>query len=267
MCRSFSTFSFRVLAAALALAVPSAAGAAKGPQSFRGEYTLSYLGLSVATAKFSSRYDGDDYSIDGNVASAGIAQIFDDTTGTMRASGHFAGGRIQPRAFRADYKYGKKTSMIDIRFADGKVVSTKIMPKPKKHNKKWVPVDIGDLSGVTDPIAATVIHADSLDKVCGRTVKLYDGEMRADLRLDYVSSGTISVKGYEGATVICKLSFEPVAGYHKGKRSLEYLRKKSRIMVTFAPLGQTGVYAPVYATVGTEIGTITVSAQRFEATD
>ena len=32
-------------------------------------------------------------------------------------------------------------------------------------------------------------------------------------------------------------------------------------MVTFAPLGQTGVYAPIHATVGTQIGTITVRAR------
>ena len=33
------------------------------------------------------------------------------------------------------------------------------------------------------------------------------------------------------------------------------------MMVTFAPLGQTGVYAPIHATVGTQIGTMTVSAR------
>ncbi len=36
-------------------------------------------------------------------------------------------------------------------------------------------------------------------------------------------------------------------------------------MVTFAPLGKTGVYAPIHATIGTQIGTITVRARRFEA--
>ena len=34
-------------------------------------------------------------------------------------------------------------------------------------------------------------------------------------------------------------------------------------MVTFAPLGQTGVYAPIHATVGTQIGTVTISARAF----
>ena len=36
-------------------------------------------------------------------------------------------------------------------------------------------------------------------------------------------------------------------------------------MVKFAQLGQTGVYAPIHATVGTKIGTFTIRARRFEA--
>ena len=118
---------------------------------------------------------------------------------------------------------------------------------------------------VLDPMAATVIHADSLDQVSGRKVKFYDGEMRADLTLTYVSKGTISVPGYKGDTVTCQMGFEPVAGYRKGRKALNYLKNKSRMMVTFAPLGQTGVYAPIHATVGTQIGTLTISAGRFEA--
>ncbi|RWP73942.1 MAG: DUF3108 domain-containing protein, partial [Mesorhizobium sp.] len=99
------------------------------------------------------------------------------------------------------------------------------------------------------------------------TVKLYDGEMRADLTLTYDSKGSTSVRGYKGDTVTCRMGFEPVAGYRKNRKALNYLKKRSRIMVTFAPLGQTGVYAPIHATVTTKIGTLTVSAERFEATE
>ena len=118
-----------------------------------------------------------------------------------------------------------------------------------------------------DPIAATIIRAESLDKVCGRTVKMYDGELRADLKLTEVSRREMSIKGFKGQTVTCHMGFAPVSGYRSDKKALTFLRDRSRIMVTFAPVGETGVYAPVYATVSTEIGTITVRARRFEATD
>jgi Protein of unknown function (DUF3108) len=253
-------------AALLAVAVPATSFAAAAPQSFKGEYTVSYLGLSIARATFSSRYEGDSYAINGTVSAAGLGRLFDDTKGTISSKGSISGRQMQPQAFRADYTSGKKASVVDIRFAGGAVASTQVIPAPGPRNPKtWVPVGVGDLKSVLDPMAATVIHADSLDKVCGRTVKFYDGEMRADLTLTYVSKGSISVKGYKGDTVTCRMRFEPVAGYRKGRKALDYLKNKSRMLVTFAPLGQSGVYAPIHATVGTQIGPLTISAGRFEA--
>ncbi|TIO88432.1 MAG: DUF3108 domain-containing protein, partial [Mesorhizobium sp.] len=70
-----------------------------------------------------------------------------------------------------------------------------------------------------------------------------------------------------GDTVTCKMGFEPVAGYRKGRKALDFLKNKSRMMVTFAPVGQSGVYAPIRATVGTQIGPLTISARRFEAAE
>jgi hypothetical protein len=249
---------------AFAVTLPSIASAA---QSFRGDYTLSFLGLSVAKASFTSRYQGTSYAIEGNVASAGLARLFDDTRGTLHATGRLAKGQMEPRAFRADYVYGDKQSMVEISFAGNRVSTTKVLPPPNKPGDDWVPIGVRDLVGVADPIAATVIRADSPEKVCGRTVKMYDGEMRANLRLTYASTGSISVPGYEGATVTCQMKFEPVSGYPRGKRGLQFVRDRSRIMVTFAPLGQTGVYALIHATVGTPIGPLTVNARRFEATE
>jgi hypothetical protein len=225
---------------------------------------VSFLGLPIARAAFQSRYDGASYRIDGSVASAGLAQIFDDTRGTIAASGRLAANGLQPRTFRADYTSGKKASLVDIRFTNGTVSSTRVVPPPKKRGKDWIALNAADLKSAIDPIAATVVRAPGLDHVCGRTVKMYDGEMRADLKLSFVSRDSISVEGYEGPTVTCRMGFEPVSGYRKGKRALDYLKNRSRIMVTFAPLGQSGVYAPIHATVGTEIGTITVRARRFE---
>ncbi|RUT82599.1 DUF3108 domain-containing protein, partial [Mesorhizobium sp. M7A.T.Ca.US.000.02.2.1] len=52
------------LVAMLAIALPSAASAAS-PQSFKGEYTVSFLGLSIAKSTFSSRYENGAYAIQG----------------------------------------------------------------------------------------------------------------------------------------------------------------------------------------------------------
>lgn len=231
---------------------------------FRGEYTLSYLGLTVARIDLDSRMEGDAYSIVGKVSSAGLGAFFYDTNGTLAATGRVK-DRIEAESFRADYRYNDKPTLVDIRFANGNVVKVINDPPLKKRGKNWVPIKPEDLKSTLDPIAATLVRADRLEDVCKGGARMFDGELRADLTLSPIKTGTMSVKGFDGPTATCRIKFTPAAGYRKGRRSLEYLSTKSRISVTFAQIGQTGVYAPIHATIGTQIGTITVSARRFEA--
>jgi hypothetical protein len=254
----------RTLACLLAVSLGTPTIAAE-PTLYRGEYSLSFLGLTLARANFDSRIDEQSYAIEGSVASAGLGAIFDDTKGTISAAGKFSGKETRPESFRADYVSGKKASVVDIRFSDGNVTKVTNVPPLKKRGKDWLPLGPDDLLAVADPIAATLVQAKSLAEVCNGTIKMFDSELRADLSLTYVSKGKASVQGYQGDTVTCRMNFKPVSGYRKSKRALDYLKNQSRIMVAFAPLGKTGIYAPIHATVGTQIGTITVTARRFEA--
>jgi len=249
-----------VAAAVAVLAVPAAADA----PAYRAEFALSFLGITVARVDFDSHVDGDGYAVKGQVASAGLGAFFYDTHGTLTASGRF-GDRVEAQAFRAEYSYNDKPTLVDIGFSDGNVVKVVNDPPLKKRGKDWVPIRAPDLKSVVDPVAATMIKADRLEDVCKGGARMFDGELRADLKLSFVKMGTMSVRGFDGPTVTCGLKFTPAAGYRKGRRSLQYLSTKSRIVVTFAQIGETGVYAPIYATIGTQIGTITVRARRFEA--
>ena len=114
-------------------------------------------------------------------------------------------------------------------------------------------------------MAALLIPADGPGGVCDRTVRLFDGELRADLKLTFVAAGRAPAGAQEGQTVTCRLGFHPVAGYRKDKRALKFLKSRSRMSVVFAEVGKTGIYAPVHATIGTEIGTITMRVRRVEA--
>jgi hypothetical protein len=255
---------FQAFLIALVVTVP--APRKEGLQSFTGDYSVTFLGIPVARSTFNSTFDGNSFSVKGVLSAAGLAQIFDDTQGSVSAAGRFAGDRTQPTAFRVDYTEGKKSKMTAIRFKGGAVAKTENVPPLKKRGKSWVPLKDAHLQAVTDPLSATLVRADSLSEVCGRTIKIYDGELRFDLTLSHESTGTMAIDGWEGETVTCGVRFVPVAGYRKGRKALDYLKNRSRMTITFAPLGTTGVYGPVRATVGTQIGTITVQAQRFEAT-
>lgn len=256
----------KLVLAGLAAILPGAAATAQAG-AFKSEYSLTILGLTVARSSFSSTFEEDRFSIRGSIASAGLARIFDSTTGTIATSGRFSGGKARPENFASDYVSGKKAQRTEIGFSGGNVTSTVNVPPLKKRGDDWVPVKPADLRAVTDPISATLVRAKEPGSICERRIKVFDGEMRADLVLSYSSTEPVSIAGYEGKAVFCSARFVPVAGYRKGHRSIEYLRNRSRIAIAFAPVCTTGIYAPIYATVGTQIGTVTIRARRFEPVD
>ncbi|MBX3597899.1 MAG: DUF3108 domain-containing protein [Rhizobiaceae bacterium] len=251
--RKFSKVSAAFLTTLL---LPSVAGAA---ETFSGEYTVSYLGLPIARSIFTSRIEGERIRISGTVSSAGIAKIFDSTTGSSSFSGNISQQGVVPASFTTSYKSGKKSQRTSITFVDGNVAKTVNVP-PTKKRRRWVPLRSGDLRAVSDPISATLIRTKSQRHVCNRTIKIYDGEMRANIVLRHMSVG--KVPGYNDEAVTCSAKFVPVSGYRPDSSSLAYLKNRSEITISFAPLGQTGIYAPVHATVGTKIGTVTVTARR-----
>lgn len=227
-------------------------------QSFVSDYSVSLMGLTVATARFESSFDAGRFRIEGRLASAGVARLFDRTTGTTLTEGTIAGdGSVRPRSYSADYVSGRKRQKTTVTFSGGAVSQTRNDPPPRSARRPdWVAVSQADLRAVMDPLSSTLVAAASPAEVCTRTIRMFDGEMRADIRLSPAARG-----GRDG-TVTCNARFVPVSGYREGRRQIDYMKNRSRIAITFAQLGETGIYAPVDATVGTQIGTLRVRAVR-----
>ncbi len=240
-----------------AFAAPSLAA----PQKFVGEYSVTFLGLTVARSSFVSTIDGDSYVISGTVRSAGVGKLVDSVDGSSEISGSFSGKSTRSRKFWTRYRSGKKNQLTSNAFAGGVVTSTVNEP-PLKQRPDKVPLKPEHLRAVTDPISAALIKADSLADVCARTLQIYDGELRADVSLSGGKVGPIS--GYGGDGVTCSAKFRPIAGYRTGNYAMQYMRNRAKISISFAPLGETGVYAPVRATVSTTLGTVTLIGRRVQ---
>ncbi|MGI6856364.1 DUF3108 domain-containing protein [Mesorhizobium sp. 1B3] len=243
---------------------PVDAAVSDAPQSFSADYAVSIFGLTVARSRFTSHISDRGFQLEGSISSAGIATFFDDTKATTAASGRFRRDATVPDAYSVSYTYGKKAKKTTLDFARGNVAKVTNVPPLEKRGADWVPVTAKDLVAVTDPISAVLVRAPSLDQVCRRTIKVFDGEIRADLKLSPVGTGPVDLGAYRGDAAVCSGRFVPIAGYRPGNKSIRYLKDRSQIRITFAQLGQTGVYAPVHATVSTRIGTVTFRARRLE---
>lgn len=122
----------------------------------------------------------------------------------------------------------------------------------------------GDLLNVSDPLSALMIPAKDARSVCDRSLSVFDGQTRVEIKLAFNGTESFTTGGFTGESVICSAKFIPVSGYQKGKKSIDYLANKSRITISFAALGNSGIYAPVVARIGTRIGTLKIAATRFE---
>lgn len=234
-------------------------------ETIRSDYSVSLYGLTLARMHFKNTITANGFDVTGSLSSAGIGAIFDDTDGTVSSKGAFSGSAAQPVAYRTDYTSGSKAKMTAVAFSGGNVVSAVNNPPVKTKRKSWVPVRPGDLVGVADPLSAMLVRTGDAKQVCGRTFHIFDGAMRADLKLSYAATKDIAIDGYRGPAVVCNAMLQPISGYRKNFKSLQYLKNSSGITISFAPVGKSGVYAPVAAAIGTEIGTINVRASRFEA--
>src|SRR5690606_11538309 len=138
--------------------------------------------LPVAKARFDSTFTADGFAIEGTMSSSGIARIFDRTTGTSKVEGAIRRGGVEPRAFSSSYRTGRKHSVTTISYTRGRVARYANTPEPRR-DENWVEVSGEHLAAALDPLSSTLVKTTEHAKVCGLTVRFFDGELRADLHL------------------------------------------------------------------------------------
>lgn len=252
---------FRGLVAQTAACVALLTSSASA-EPFKSAFSISIWGLPLAELKFDTVIDSKSFSMQGSLVSSALADIVEPIRGTAASSGAMGKTGAIPKTYVLKYTYGKKSKRTSIDLGQGNVLAYENVP-PLKKREPWIDVTPEQLIGTFDPISGFIIKANSLDEVCGRTISVFDGEVRADLRLNGGIKGVFSTKGYSGPAITCNLQVDPISGYRKGKKQIEYLRNSKNMSLTFAPVGDTGTYAPVRARIGTQIGTVSVNATRF----
>ncbi|WP_246752935.1 DUF3108 domain-containing protein [Sinorhizobium sp. BG8] len=224
------------------------------------DYSIRLAGLPVAVATFRSEFSGSRYSIHGRMSSAGLADILSSTRGTTSVSGTIARDKLRAQTYSVVYQSGKRGRKIDVTFDNGNVVSAQMQPQ-RRRTKNWVPVTKSDMRSVLDPISGLIIPAGT--RVCPKTLPIFDGESRMDIKLVAKGTRSFSTKGFEGEVIVCGIRFVPKSGYRKGRLDVEYLRQLKTMEIWFAKADTANVYAPVFVRIPTKYGPVTVSATRF----
>ncbi|WP_028737082.1 DUF3108 domain-containing protein [Ciceribacter selenitireducens] len=252
----------RFLNLVCSLLVFAVAPAAAESVRYRTDYRVTLGALPIARASFVTEVNQKNYTITGSFNSSAIVNVITKISARTDISGTLTGDRMQADRYTLVYQSGKKKQTYDVRYSAGDVTETIVHPEPKRRPRNWIAVGPEDLKSVLDPISGLIIPEG--EAACPRTLPIYDGESRMDLVLTPKGRKSFTIDDVENEAIVCSIRYVPKSGFRKGRKDIEYLRKAEGMEIWFAKTGTLKVYAPVYARVPTQMGTIYVSAVGFD---
>ncbi len=235
----------------------------------QAKYTIKYLGLSVGKMKNSLRVDDTKYSLVGSMQTNAVVAIVANTKAQFSASGSLINGKPVPRSQKINYRQQKKSGFIKIGFSNGDVVDRSAKPKVK-YKKGAVKLQDSHFKKVIDPISALVFpvasgQAGNGRSICNRTLPIFDGKNRMNLKFSYKSKAVRSADGFKGEVFTCAIRYQPIAGMRMGGKSTKFMKANRELEISLARVGQTNVYALFSFKVKTRRGTASGKAYTFKS--
>jgi hypothetical protein len=233
-----------------------------------GRYTASLAGVTIGKGAWIIDIADDHYTAAASGMTTGLLRVFASGEGTGASSGYIINGNLLPSSYAASLTADKKTEELRIVISAGNVKEYSVDPPTPPHPDR-IPLAEAHRRGVTDPMTATLMRVlGSGDLVspeaCARTLPIFDGRMRYDLRLAFKRFETVKAeKGYEGQVAVCAVYFTPIAGYIPDRPAIKYLIAQRDMEVWLAPIAGTRVVVPYRMVIPTPIGTGILEATQF----
>jgi len=160
-------------------------------------------------------------------------------------------GALFPRTY--EHSGGRRGRVVRAAFSAADVVTTTDPPGMGMGNPAASPEQ---KRGVVDQLTAIAAMATAADP-CARNVAVYmDGRSRFDFVVSAGGRTNVTLRGYRGEVLRCRVRFNPIAGFSDPQTPAE-------LTFLFAPTSE-GVYAPVRIQMPTnDVGVVTLEAKSF----
>lgn len=267
-----------VLALAGLLAPALAAPAAAAETRVKARYAITMAGFDIGTATMQSGIDRSNYDMNLSVRMSGLVKFFTGGRAAATSRGAYDDAKVTPAAYAINTRANDKGQVVRFALTGGSVRQLSVEP-PQKPSKNLVPVTDADKRGVVDPLSAVMMpvpgSADLLSEAaCERTLPVFDGRQRYDVRLRYDRMETAkpdasenadpSAKGgYDGKLVVCKASYKAIAGYRPDKDNVKFMEANKDMEVWLAPVAGTRALLPWKISVRTQYGVAMITATSF----
>jgi hypothetical protein len=253
-----------VLAAAICVAGSSIAA---DDTTFTASYNISIGGLTIGRVEAKARFGDKSYVTAINGSTWGISRFVSDARALLAGSGRISGSKVTPGSYNLDTAEGDFETQVRMAMRGGSVVSVDAWPGLVEASDR-VPITSRDRNNVLDPVGAFVVALDGKglpdgSKVCNRTVKVFDGWQRFDIRLSYKDTRQVT-GAFDGDVIVCAARYVPVAGHRPSREQVQYMAGNDRLEVWMAPVEGTRLLVPYRILIGTQIGDLVISARTFD---
>lgn len=253
------------LAALLASIVISPVGAAE--VDARASYVVTMGGINVAVVDIDLDDDGRRYALDLSARVAGLGTVVASGTASAKVAGASSGSALQSQSFALETRANGERFTSNVNY-DGRNVTAFQVEPPVLDSYDRVPLERSQLTGVGDFLSAFVVKANTLDRnLCDRTLKIFTGVERFNIRLSFLDTdeATSPRTGYQGPLVACSVKYQPISGHFESSEMTAYLADTSRMILWYAPLGQTGYFIPYRVNIGTSMGDLSMVLTRADS--
>ncbi|MHA7773162.1 DUF3108 domain-containing protein [Roseibium sp. M-1] len=254
--------AFLYLFSALAL-LPGGASAA----DLYIKYKLYALSLPIGSGTLSLDVGKETYWASAEGQTAAFGKLVSDGKGSVKARGGVGSKSLQPDSYAYDIKSEDETGTVAMTLRAGRVDKVAVNP-PQDRMKERIKVTQDHLKSVLDPLTAAILPAPKgLDKAsCDRTLHIFDGKERYDVRLNYKSSQTTkSADGrFKGKVLVCGVRYEPVSGHRPKRKSIQELAANKSMEVWLAQVGDKPYLVPLKASISLPFGSLVVEAEKFK---
>lgn len=252
----------------VALVVVNAGGRAFAVEagSFSASYGITISGIPIGGAEASSHFDGRRYTLTINGFTSGISRLVSDGTANLASNGSISGSRVLASSYRLDTQESGYVTTIDMKMSGGSVMSVKTIPDPQLA-KDRVPLSSGDKQNIVDPLSALIIPAPGVAKMtaeeaCDRTVHIFDGFQRFDVKMSFKKQRDVSGTdgSYSGPVYVCAARFVPLAGHVPSR--VKSLANNKSIEIWLAPVADMSLLVPYNIQLAIPLGVLSVRANR-----
>lgn len=250
---------------ALLLALPSPAARAA---TLDATYEVSLLGLTLGKASLSGGIDGSRYKLDVQAKLTGLVGGFTGGRGSGVATGNLNGGRLSPATFAISSANSSESRTVRMALDRNAVQAVEIEP-PIDSKPDRVPLKDDHRRNIMDPLSAFLMPVEASGRnagaaACNRTLPIFDGAARYDIKLSYAGTREVKIDGYSGPVSICQARYVPIAGHRSLRPSTKFMAENKEITTWLAPVAGTSVMLPLRISVKTMIGTAVIEASSFK---